>query len=528
MLFNSSKITLKFTVGYRSQFIVFSPEGLLASTNQHNQLTTLNQNNLMELLHQPGDIIAERYRILDTLGQGGIGITYEAEDLKSSQRVALKAVSLRRTDDVKVLELFEREVRILAQLNHPAIPRYLDYVQVNKRRKRFFYLAQQLAEGQSLAALLEKGWQPDEAEVRLIATQLLEILVYLQQLTPPVIHRDIKPQNIIRREDGRVFLVDFGAVQDVYHHTLTGGNTAVGTYGYMAPEQFRGQAVLATDLYALGATLISLLTQKNPSDLPHRKLKIDFRPHVSVTQPFADWLERMIEPVAEDRFLSASETLAVLRGKKEFTRSTTPKPRRPTDNPIIVMNDGKQLVVVIPPVWLRSVHSRILALIPLVWNSILLFMIWAIIQTGILTVIRPEELTLSVFLLANGSGLFLITVFGLFGLGILSTFLLSTATRTRLEIDGHNFRLQRYFLCCCYQKIQGSTQEITQVELKGIGLSMNKAPITVCTLKSRRHQHRFGSFLTEPEKVWLMAQVKDFLKKQYAVEKVEASNKLEV
>jgi len=224
----------------------------------------------MEQLHQPGDIIAERYRIIDILGQGGIGITYAAEDLKTGERVALKAVSLRRMDDFKVLELFEREVRILAQLNHPAIPHYLDYFQVDKRRNRFFYLVQQLAEGHSLAVLVEKGWHPDEAEVRHIATQILEILIYLQQLTPPVIHRDIKPQNIIRREDGKVFLVDFGAVQDVYHNTVTGGSTVVGTYGYMAPEQFRGQAVLATDLYALGATLIFLLTEYLDSQALHQ------------------------------------------------------------------------------------------------------------------------------------------------------------------------------------------------------------------------------------------------------------------
>jgi len=325
-----------------------------------------------------------------------------------------------------------------------------------------------------------------------------------------------------------VFLVDFGAVQDVYHHTLTGGSTAVGTYGYMAPEQFRGQAVLSTDLYALGATLISLLTQKDPSDLSHRKLKIDFCPHVSVTKPFADWLERMIEPVAEDRFFSASEALAVLRGKKEFTRSIAPKPRRPADSSITIMKDGKQLAVVIPPVWLRSAHSRIFALLPLAWNSILLLMSWAIIQSGVLTLIRPQELTVSLFLIANGPGVLLITVFGLIGLWILSTFLLSTATRTRLEIDRHNFRLQRYVLGWCYRKIQGQTQEISQVELKEIGLSMNKAPITVCTLKSRRRQHRFGSFLTEPEKAWFMAEVKEFLEKQYTTKKLEASNKSEV
>ncbi len=452
----------------------------------------------MERQHQPGDIIAQRYRILNILGQGGIGITYAAEDLQMGEQIALKAVSLRRVNDPKVLELFEREVRILEQLNHPGIPRYVDYVEVDKRRDRFFYLAQQLAQGQSLAALVEKGWHPDEAEVKHIATQILEILIYLQQLTPPVIHRDIKPQNIIRRHDGQVFLVDFGAVQDIYHNTLTGGSTVVGTYGYMAPEQFRGQAVLATDLYALGATLIYLLTQKDPSDLPHRKLKIDFRPYVRVSKPFANWLERMIEPVAEDRFLSAEEALAVLRGEK-FTRSATTKPSRPAASPITLINDEKQLIVEIPPVWFRSEHSRFFALFPTVSNVILLVMIWIIITASGYFMTLPAWIMLGVY--------------GLFGLWMLGNFLVSAAFRTKLVIDQQNFQLQRWFLGWCYQKLQGRTQEISQVELKGIGLSMNKIPITVCTLRSRLRQHRFGSFLTEPEKAWLMAEVKNFLEK---------------
>ena len=453
----------------------------------------------MERQHQPGDIIAQRYRILNILGQGGIGITYAAEDLQTGEQVALKAVSLRRMDDFKVLELFEREVRILAQLNHPGIPRYVDYIQVDKRRNRFFYLAQQLAEGKSLAALVEKGWQPDEAEVKHIATQILEILIYLQQLTPPVIHRDIKPQNIIYREDGQIFLVDFGAVQDVYHNTLTGGSTVVGTYGYMAPEQFRGQAVLATDLYGLGATLIFLLTQKDPADLPLQKLKIDFRPHVQVNQEFADWIERMIEPVAEDRFHSAEEALAVLLGKKKFTRSATTKFRRPTESPIRLTNDGKQLVAEIPPIWLRSEHSRLFALLPMVSNGILLVMIWVIITAS------GYFLTLPAWILLG--------IYGVLGIWMLGTFLSSAMFRTKLVIDQQNFQLQRWFLGWCYQKLQGRTQEISQVELKGIGLSMNKIPITVCTLRSRLRQHRFGSFLTEPEKAWLMAEVKNFLEK---------------
>ena len=301
----------------------------------------------MEALHQPGDIIDQRYRILDILGKGGIGTTYATENLQTAERVALKVVSLRGTNDPKILELFEREARILSQLNHFGIPRYLDYFQVNKRRNSYFYLAQQLVEGQSLFELVKNGWQPQEVEVWHLANQILDILVYLQQFTPPVIHRDIKPHNIIRRSDGKVFLVDFGAVQDVYHGTLTGGSTVAGTYGYMAPEQFRSKTVLATDLYGLGATLIFLLTQKDPADLPKRKLKIDFRPHIRVTKRFADWLERMIEPVAEDRFCSAGEALMVWQGKKELTSSALQKIDQSIDSKFIHKKDDKQQIEVI-------------------------------------------------------------------------------------------------------------------------------------------------------------------------------------
>jgi ankyrin repeat protein len=217
--------------------------------------------------------------------------------------------------DWKVLELFEREARILEQLNHPAIPRYLDYFEVDTPEDRAFYIAQELAEGKSLADLVEIGWRTNEDGVRRIATQILEILVYLHSLKPPVVHRDIKPQNLICGKDGKIFLVDFGAVQDTYRTTLAKGSTIVGTYGYMAPEQFRGQAVPATDLYGLGATVLFLLTHRSPSDLPQERLKISFRSRIQVSEGFADWLEKMLEPDVEDRFPSAKEALAALQGR---------------------------------------------------------------------------------------------------------------------------------------------------------------------------------------------------------------------
>jgi len=480
----------------------------------------------MEKNHQQGEIIGDRYSILYILGQGGIGITYAAEDLKTGEKVALKAVSLRRTDDLKVLELFEREARILAQVQHPAIPRYIDYFEVGKRRERFFYLAQQLAEGQSLARLIENGWHPPATEVRWMANQILDILVYLQQLVPPVIHRDIKPENIIRRDDGQLFLVDFGAVQDVYHQTITGGSTVVGTYGYMAPEQFRGKAVLATDLYGLGATIIYLLTSKSPTDLPQRKLKIDFRSHVRINKQFANWLERMIEPVAEDRFSTAKEALAVLRYEEPLSRPAVLKPRQVIDSPVTIKNQDNQLIIDIPPVWLSSIYSQFFVLIPLAWNALSFFAIWLTTPSVLkaLVFLRPNDwknlslLEIVFYFLLYGSWSFykwlLIGILWLVGLRILCASLLRVSSRTKIEFDRHNFRLQRWCLGRRYKNIQLRNKEISDVKLQGIGLSMNKAPITVCVLKWKSRKYKFGTFLTEPEKAWLVAEIKDFLEKQ--------------
>ncbi|MGD1911127.1 MAG: ankyrin repeat domain-containing protein [Rivularia sp. (in: cyanobacteria)] len=260
---------------------------------------------------------------MKTLGEGGSGITYLALDLQNHQTVALKALSLHRINHWKAMELFEREAKILSQLNHPAIPRYLQYFDTNTKNEHNFYIAQQLAPGNSLAFLVKNNWRTNEKQVRNIATQILEILIYLHSLKPPVIHRDIKPQNIIHNRDGKIFLVDFGAVKDTYYSTAISGSTVVGTYGYMAPEQFQGKAVPATDLYGLAATLLFLLTHREAADFPTDGLKIDFRSWVRVSEDFADWLEIMLSPDLDERFSSAKIALEVLSGKRKII--TAPK-----------------------------------------------------------------------------------------------------------------------------------------------------------------------------------------------------------
>ena len=157
--------------------------------------------------------------------------------------------------------------------------------------------------------LIKAGWQVTEVEAKNIAIQMLEILVYLHSLTPPIIHRDIKPQNIIRQEDGKVYLVDFGTVQNIYRQTVGISNTFVGTLGYMPLEQLQGNVLPASDLYSLGCSLLFLLTGKSPADLPETSMKIDFSNQVNISWDFANWLKKLVEPNLDKRFKSAEDAL---------------------------------------------------------------------------------------------------------------------------------------------------------------------------------------------------------------------------
>ena len=120
-----------------------------------------------------------------------------------------------------------------------------------------------------------------------------------------------------------LYLVDFGAVQNTYHNTLMQGSTVVGTYGYMSPEQFRGKAVPATDLYSLGATLVYLLTHRSPAELPQDTLKLDFRASVNISEEFGDWLDKILEPSLEYRYTSAKEAWSALLGQQQASKNVS-------------------------------------------------------------------------------------------------------------------------------------------------------------------------------------------------------------
>jgi serine/threonine protein kinase len=263
---------------------------------------------------QSEQVLQDRYQLQHLLGNNGARQTWLARDLQAESPVdSLVVVKLLafggaiQWDDLK---LFEREAQILKQLDHPRIPQYIDYFCIDDR-SLWFGLIEKYIPGESLKQKLASCQRFSEKQARKIAVEVLKILIYLHELNPIVLHRDVKPSNLIWGEDNHIHLVDFGAVQDkASKEGVT--FTVVGTYGYAPMEQFGGKAVPASDLYALGATLINLLTGVTPSELPQRSLKIEFSHIVNISSNFSEWLQKLTEPAPEDRFASATIALEAL------------------------------------------------------------------------------------------------------------------------------------------------------------------------------------------------------------------------
>ncbi|KAF6262994.1 kinase-like domain-containing protein [Scenedesmus sp. NREL 46B-D3] len=263
-----------------------------------------------------GTVIKGRYAVQEALGRGANAVTYRAIDNTNGHEVALKALSLRGLRDWKQLELFQREAVVLQGLAHPGIPAYIDYFEEDTANDRAFYI--EVVQGKSLAQMVSSGMRADESQVMRIAQELLATLKYLAGLRPPVIHRDIKPENVVLeggKWGGRVYLIDFGGVQGVANAAeFSLGSTIVGTYGYMAPEQFTGQASPASDLYSLGATLLFLVSGQPPGAFPQQRMRIGYRDRVTVGKQLGELLDGLLEPLAEDR-LTPQEALDVASGK---------------------------------------------------------------------------------------------------------------------------------------------------------------------------------------------------------------------
>jgi serine/threonine protein kinase len=217
------------------------------------------------LLVETGRLLRNRYRLTKRLASGGMGEIFVADDLESGQRVAVKSL-LSEVGD-KTRDLFQRRFReeadILRRLHAPGVPSFVDAFDEDDRS----FLIMQYIDGFSLEQLREQtqGGMPADFVVS-VAIQVCRILHHLHTQVPPLIHRDIKPSNIIVcNEDNEVFLVDFGLARE-----FSGENNAktlVGTVGYCPLEQFQGRPEPRSDVYALGATVVELLTGVAPQPL---------------------------------------------------------------------------------------------------------------------------------------------------------------------------------------------------------------------------------------------------------------------
>ena len=212
-----------------------------------------------------------RYVITKVLGQGGMGAALLATDKRVNNKpVVIKELVSQSNDSEKIKEderNFKQEMMMLATLRHPLIPAVTDSFDENQR----YFMVQDYVEGENLEERLERTRQPlKEREALGYASQVLDVLEYLARRTPPIVHRDIKPANIIiDKEDKRAHLVDFGIARaDVAKNARRKQTSALGTPGYAPPEQYQGNADPRSDLYALGATLHHLLTNRDPRDYP--------------------------------------------------------------------------------------------------------------------------------------------------------------------------------------------------------------------------------------------------------------------
>lgn len=277
-----------------------------------------------------------RYRLVSILGRGANGITYRGErktgDGSWKDAFAIKEMPLRTLESAKAMELFDREARILRELDHPSIPKYEDDFVFGEGKNASLYLVQELVSGHTLdheASTKRYG----QDEVFAIVAEIAEVLDYLHRRSPPVVHRDVKPKNVMRRDEsgkgnGRLVLIDFGSVRDAL--STGGGSTVAGTFGYMAPEQLAGKATPASDVYGLGALAIALLTRKEPDTLLGDDHRIDVRTVLEdahVSEEALELLEAMLDPTPSRRPPRGGDVIARARACSHAEASQKTKPK---------------------------------------------------------------------------------------------------------------------------------------------------------------------------------------------------------
>lgn len=264
------------------------------------------------------ELLAQRYRILEPLGDGGFGRTFLAQDeqFPGTPKCVVKHLRPYSTTPAMLAlarRLFLSEAEVLSRLGeHPQIPQLLAHFEEDAE----FYLVQDYVEGHDLITELQRSRRWSEPKVLRLLRDILEVLSFVHEQR--VIHRDIKPANIRRRPDGKVVLIDFGAVKQAGEQLDQDGNTqmtvAIGTPGYAPSEQTNGKPRLSSDVYAVGVIAIEALTGIDPEKLPEdpRTGELVWHDRAKVSLALRKVIDRMVRYDFRQRYASAQDALDAL------------------------------------------------------------------------------------------------------------------------------------------------------------------------------------------------------------------------
>lgn len=289
-------------------------------------------------------ILDGRYVPTKLLGRGGFGAAFLARDRRTPGMRYCVVKQFQPVGDLNpeqlqiAQNLFEREGEVLEDLGrHQQIPDLFAFFEIilpsmqTGKQDQFFYLVQEFIDGQNLEEELAAKGQFSQAEVLQLLQEILPVLKFVHDNNS--IHRDIKLSNIMRRQDGLIYLLDFGAVKQVTKGTPGGSSTGIYSMGFAPPEQMsRGQIYPSTDLYALAVTCITLLTGKQTNELFDTfNNQWNWRSQAQVSDRFAQILDRMLLSAPNQRFQSAQEVLSAINAINQTT--PPPQPVAPTQVP---------------------------------------------------------------------------------------------------------------------------------------------------------------------------------------------------
>ncbi len=361
-------------------------------------------------------ILDGRYLPLKLLGRGGFGAAFLARDRRTPTRRLCAVKQLQPPANLNLPQIewvkksFEREAEVLERLGtHPQIPELYAFFeqpapgQPSNQPQEFFYLVQEYIDGHNLFEEMEQKGKFSEASVEEVLQEILKVLQFVHESGS--IHRDIKPSNIMRnRQNGRLYLLDFGAVKQVTAGVSLQSSMVLGTPGFASSEQMAGRQVYpSTDLYSLAVTCLYLLTGIQPADLYDTyNDRWNWRAHTQISERLGKILDRMLQPVPSQRFQEAVEVLEALNRVPDTAVSppppapppappTAPPPPRPpappTALPLLSLRSSPVLELLVGSAF-TGFESGLLALAvgSILGTTLISTCLWALILGGLIFV----------------------------------------------------------------------------------------------------------------------------------------------